>query len=96
VGTVQTISNTGADDEEPQIGIAANGNGVAVWSSFKASQENVFGRTRTAAGTLGSIQQLSTSGLAFSPQVAVNGNGNALADWTRTGTFDRIQAAAGP
>ncbi|MEK6251705.1 MAG: hypothetical protein AABM43_07145 [Actinomycetota bacterium] len=96
VGTVQTISNTGEDDEEPQIGIAANGNGVAVWESFKGSQLNVFARTRTASGTLGSLQQLSTSGLAFSPQVAVNGIGNALAVWTRTGTFDRIQAAAGP
>jgi hypothetical protein len=96
VGTVQTISNTGEDDEEPQIGIAANGNGVAVWESFKGSQQNVFGRTRTAAGTLGSLQQFSTSGLAFGPQVAVNGTGSALGVFTRTGTFDRIQASAGP
>lgn len=96
VGTVQTISSSGEDDEEPQVGIAANGNGVAVWESFKGSQEKVLGRTRTASGTLGSLQSLSTSGLAFSPQVAVNGSGNALAVWTRTGAFDRIQAAAGP
>jgi hypothetical protein len=93
---VQTISSSGAFDEEPQIGIAANGNGVAVWESFRGSTSKVLGRTRTAAGSLGSVQSISTSGLAFSPQVAVNANGNALAVYTRTGTFDRIQAAAGP
>jgi hypothetical protein len=96
VGTVQTISSTGADDEEPQVGIAANGRGVAVWESFKGSQVNVLGRLRTALGKLGQIQSISTSGLAFSPQVAVNANGNALAVVTRTGAFDRIQVSAGP
>jgi hypothetical protein len=96
VGTVQTISSTGASDEEPQVGIAANGRGVAVWESFKGSQVNVLGRLRTALGKLGQIQSISTSGLAFSPQVAVNANGNALAVFTRTGAFDRIQVSAGP
>jgi hypothetical protein len=45
---------------------------------------------------LGKVQTLSTSGDAFSPQVAVNGAGAALVDWTRSASFDRIQAAAGP
>jgi hypothetical protein len=62
VGTVQTISATGADDEEPQIGIDANGNGVAVWESFKGSQQNVFARTRTTSGTLGSVQHSPPAG----------------------------------
>ena len=97
VGTVQTISSSGEDGEEPQVGIAANGNGVAVWQTFKGSQEKILGRTRTAAGKLGSVQSLSTSnGVSFSPQVAMNGTGNALAVWTRALTFDRIQIAAGP
>jgi hypothetical protein len=94
--SIQGLSPSPYGNESPQVGIDANGNGVVVWESFKGSQENVLGRTRSAAGGLGSIQKLSTSGLAFSPQVAMNGVGNALAVWTRTGSFDRIQASAGP
>jgi hypothetical protein len=46
------------------------------------------------------VQALSAAGQdAFSPQVAVNGNGKGLVDWTRFSGLcqrDRIQAAAGP
>jgi len=90
LGSVQDLSAGGQNAEQPQVGIDANGKGVAVWATDK-----IQARTRSASGVLGKVQTLSASG-AFSPQVAVNGAGAALVDWTRSGFVDRTQAAAGP
>ena len=90
LGSVQDLSAGGQNAEQPQVGIDANGKGVAVWATDK-----IQARTRSASGVLGKVQTLSASG-AFSPQVAVNGAGAALVDWTRAGFVDRTQAAAGP
>jgi microcompartment protein CcmK/EutM len=96
LGSVQDLSAGGQNAESPQVGIDASGKGVAVWTSFSGGSSKIQARTRSASGVLGKVQTLSTSGDAFSPQVAVNGAGTALADWTRVGFVDRTQAAVGP
>jgi hypothetical protein len=67
----------------------------------------VQARTRSAAGTLGSVETLSAAGqnapdpafpgVLAGPKVALDETGHAVAVWSRFGGANwRIQAAAGP
>jgi hypothetical protein len=89
--------------------VDAGGNAVFVWQGseggtdcggFSCSRAEV--RTRSAAGTLGAIQDISPAGESTyeDPQIAVNPNGIAAATWLilggQGGVSKQIQAAVGP
>jgi len=65
-----------------QAKLDAQGNGVAVWGRLTDTNSLVEAVTWTAAGTFGSIVQLSPSAHgAFGPQLSVNDAGAAVVVW---------------
>jgi hypothetical protein len=96
LSAVETLSAPGGAAGGPQIGLAANGNAVFVWSRREETAQcfDPFGspypctriqtRARSAAGTLSSVQTLSASGQdAGAPEVAVDSDGDAVFVWLR-------------
>jgi len=75
----------------PQLGFAANGNAVAVWTGNLSIWSNRYTAATNSWGTAAVIE--SGAGGAGSPQVAVAANGNAVAVWQQSdGTRDSIWA----
>ena len=75
VGVTGTVSDF-------QVKLDAQGNGVAVWGRLTDTNSLVEAVTWTAAGTFGSVVQLSpASHGAFGPQLAVNDAGTAVVVW---------------
>ena len=93
-GPATFLSNSNRDAFEPQVGMDNTGKGYATWERFDGQVLRIQARVRSASGKYGKTFDLSGANRdAFSPQVAVNGTGNALFVWTRfDGTNDRIQA----
>ena len=101
---IQSISPTShnvficspGDCGHPQIAVDAGGNAVIAWQDFNTGQ--IFARTRSAEGLLGSVDALSAGGqYATNQQVAVAPGGDAVVVWQRfDGTNLRAQAAFGP
>ena len=93
-----TLSTQGAEADVPQVGIAADQSAVFAWTRFDGANFLAESRTRSAAGTLRPFTTLSDQGeSALQPQVAVDGDGDAVVTWTRSdGANSRIQATAGP
>ena len=99
LGPVQTLSAAGRDAHDPQVAVNGAGNAIFTWERFDGSDPppgrvccwRVQARTRSAAGALGSVQTLSEAGQpAFDPQVAVDGNGNAIFTWRRLDGSDPL------
>jgi hypothetical protein len=69
-----------------QVAVDADGDAVFTWLRFDGANDRVQARARSAAGTLSSVQTLSSSGQnASHPQVAVRrGNGDAVFTWERS------------
>ncbi len=79
-----TLSAGGQDAASPAVAVGAGGDGVAVWTRFDGNNSRVQARTVSPGGGLGPIQTLSAAGSsAFSPQVAVDADGDAVVVWTR-------------
>jgi hypothetical protein len=89
-----TVSAPGRSAEFPQVAVDPNGSAVFTWECFDGTHWRIQARTVSIAGTRGSTQTLSTAGQdALDPQVAVDGNGNAVFAWQRfDGSKQRIQA----
>jgi hypothetical protein len=90
----KAISKAGTDAFLPQVDVDATGDAVFAWERFSNGQYQVQARGRSAGGALSPVKALSTAGTdAISPQVAVDGDGNAVVAWTRQGgAYDRIEA----
>jgi hypothetical protein len=88
LGPVQTLSPSGQDAYANDFGLDDNGNAVYSWTAYSATQTRIFARTRSAAGTLGSVEGVSALGqYASLARVAVNQGGDAMFSWTlRYGT----------
>jgi hypothetical protein len=82
----------------PKVAFDANGNALAVWSIYDGVDDVVQAAFRPAGGSFGSAQTISAAGQnAWDAQVAFDGQGNALAIWTRSdGANARIEAAFRP
>ncbi|MEV6110449.1 hypothetical protein AB0M28_37975 [Streptomyces sp. NPDC051940] len=79
VTTQRTLSPLGAVANWPQADSDDDGDSAVVWEQ----DGQVVGRRISAAGSLvGSLRQLSTSGPATTPAVAVAPTGTAMAVWT--------------
>jgi hypothetical protein len=91
---IQTLSASGQSSFHPQVAVDGNGNAVFVWQRSDGTNLRVQTRTRSAAGVLSSTLTLSAAGEpAENPQLAVDGNGNAVFVWQRfDANNERIQA----
>jgi hypothetical protein len=94
LSTIQTLSLGGQNAKEPQIAVDPNGNANYVWTRFDGKYNRVQGRRRTSAGSLQGLQTLSAVGPdGFTPDVAVDPNGNGVFAWVAfDGTKNSIQA----
>ena len=98
LSAVRILSASGQDASSPRVGVDAIGNAVFAWTRFGGANFRVQTRTRSAAGVLGAVQNVSESGQdAFEPQLAVGAGGDAATSWTRgRGPGKAIKAAVGP
>jgi hypothetical protein len=100
-GAAQDLSAAGQTANDPQVAVDGQGNAIAVWSRSNGTNDIVQAAVRAAGGSFGAAQDLSAAGQdAHVPEVAVDGQGNAIAVWSRSnGTNYIVQAAvraAGP
>jgi hypothetical protein len=100
-GAPQDLSAAGQTANDPQVAVDGQGNAIAVWSRSNGTNDIVQAAVRAAGGSFGAPQDLSAAGQdAHVPEVAVDGQGNAIAVWSRSnGTNYIVQAAvraAGP
>jgi hypothetical protein len=91
-----TLSAAGQNALDPQVAVDANGNAVFTWRRFDGANWRIQARARSAAGALGTIQNLSAAGqYANTSQVAVDTQGDAVFIWRRfDGANWRIQVRA--
>jgi hypothetical protein len=96
LGPVETLSLAGQHAVFPEVAVDADGDAVIVWRRHDGANYRIQLRHRSAAGTLGPVQNISLAGHnAFNAKVAVRGNGDAVIVWyANDGTNWRIQARA--
>jgi hypothetical protein len=95
LGPIQNISPAGANADHPQVAMTAAGRAVIVWQRYNGSfQGTIETRTRSPAGALGAIVQLSAPGEdCVEAKVALDAAGDALFIWHLTALPDRrVQA----
>jgi hypothetical protein len=92
------LSVAGQDAYDQQVAVDSQGNAVAVWDRYNATNTIVQGAVRPAGGIWQAPVDLSVAGQnADSPQVAFDSQGNAVAVWRRfNGTNYIVQGAVRP
>ena len=95
-GTVETLSASGSDGNDPDAAIDADGDSVITWD--RSGDARIHARTITASGSVGTRADISDAGQpASQAQVAVDAGGDAVAVWARNdGSDEIVQAATGP
>ncbi len=95
-GTAERIEDDDAGNAfRPQVAIDPGGNALAVWSQSDGARENVWANRYTPSGGWGTAEPIENddAGTAFTPQVAIDPSGNAIAVWSQSdGIRDRIWA----
>jgi hypothetical protein len=95
-GTPELIETDNAGDAAfPQVAVDASGNAVAVWHQSDGTHSNIWANRYAAGSGWGMAQLIETdnAGNAYSPQVAVDASGNAVAVWHQSdGTHSNIWA----
>jgi PKD domain len=90
------LSVAGRDAEEPDVGIDAAGDAIAVWRRHDGSKYIVQSATRPVGGAWQGPVDLSAAGeTAKEPELAVDAAGDAVAVWTRFDGLDFVVQAAG-
>jgi hypothetical protein len=94
LGSTFTLTPSGPSARDPQVAIDADGDAAFTWQRFEGDADRVQARTRSAAGVLGAIVNLSAAGDdAYAPRVASRDNGESVFVWLRfDGANDRLQA----
>jgi hypothetical protein len=82
-GTAELIEADAGSAFSPQIAFDSNGNAMAVWSQDDGTQTNIWAnRFDSSTNTWGTAELIEAdAGSAFSPQIAFDSNGNAMAVW---------------
>lgn len=90
-GTAKVIGTVGAvilSDHGPQIAVDAGGNALVVWKQPNSTGKNNIWANRFSAvsGTWGTAELIQTANAdsARAPQIAMDGNGNAIAVWAQS------------
>ena len=95
-GTAQLIQTDNAGGAyAPQVAVDGSGNAVAVWSQLNGGLHSIYANRYVPGTGWGTAQLIETDDTwhAGSPQVAVDGSGNAVAVWQQSdGTRDNIWA----
>jgi hypothetical protein len=84
----------GAYDYE--IGHDAQGNALAVWEQFDGTRYNIWTNRKPAGKGWGVARLMATdkTGAAYSPQIAVDARGNAMAVWQQSdGQYSYVYAS---
>ncbi len=81
LSSIQNISPAGEFAFLPKVAIAPDGDALLVWQVLDGSNSRIKARTLSAAGTLGSILNVSAVGTVIDPDVAMDQDGNALIVW---------------
>ena len=83
IDTGLSINNSGA----PQIAVDASGNAIAVWYQSDGTRDNIYANRYTAGTGWSTAVLIETddTGPADSPQIAIDGSGNAIAVWEQDG-----------
>ena len=96
-GTAELIEtlNGGYDAWDPQVAFDSNGNAIVVWAqraNAATSGRSIWANRYIAGSGWGTAELIETdSGGASDPQIASDGNGNAIAVWTQSdGTYARM------
>jgi hypothetical protein len=82
---IETDNEIGHSANDPQIALDASGNAIAVWQQSDGTRTNVWAN-RYSVGTgwgTGTLIETDDAGNAYSPQIAMDANGNALAVWSQ-------------
>ena len=98
-GIIHTLSRTGGDAHQPQVGIDSTDRATVVWCRlFSADAARVETRSIAADGTRGTIQFLSApDGNAAGAELAIDSSDRATVVWNRFDDADyRVQATQGP
>ena len=95
-GTAVLIETDNAGDaNDPQIAMDASGNALAVWDQYDGTRYNILANRYQVGTGWGTAVLLETdnAGHAFSPQIAMNASGNAVAVWYQgDGTTNNVYA----
>jgi hypothetical protein len=79
----------------PQIAMGADGNAIAIWRQVTNTKYSILANRYVSSTGWAGAELLETddTGIAESPQIAIDGNGNAIAVWRQiTNTVDSIFA----
>jgi hypothetical protein len=97
-GTVRRLSALGQSSHEPQVAMDDDGDALAVWRPFDGRRDRVAVAFRPNGGSFAAGQMISAPREPTdSPQIALDGEGNAIATWIRfNGRRDPIRAAFRP
>ena len=93
---LSVFSETGTSSDNPQVAANGSGNAVAVWQQGNGSNTIIrFSQSTDGGASWSEPTDLSELGQsAITPEVAVDGSGNAVALWRRSnGENDIIQAS---
>jgi len=98
VSSTFVLSATGRDAADPQLALGPGGKATVLWTRFDGSNWIVQRRDLSATGTLGTTENLSSSGRRGSDPIAAwGGNGTLAMSWRRfNGAGDVIQAKTVP
>jgi hypothetical protein len=81
---VQTLSSPGQFATRARAVMAPDGDAIFAWQASVGGGEVVQTRARSAAGVLSPVQDLTaTANFSFSPDVAIEDDGDAVFTWTR-------------
>lgn len=96
--TPQVVSRSGQDASYPHVAFDQGSDAVAVWRSAGGANTVIMASARSAGGAFSAPQTLSdASENSTRPDVATDGQGDAVAVWLRfDGANQRVQAAYRP
>ena len=82
VATLVEIDNTG-DASNPQVAVDGSGDAIAVWYQDDGTRDNIWSNRYVVGTGWGEATLIETddSGDDYSPQVAVDSSGKAIAVW---------------
>ena len=84
---------TSADQRHPSLAVDSAGNAYAVWQDARNGDDDVYFAYRPAGGAWSAnsrVNQDATGASQAKPDIAVDGQGNALAAWSRSTAVGRV------
>jgi hypothetical protein len=100
LSAVQDLSDPGEDAVNPEVAVSrvdADPDAVFTWQRSDGTNLRIQARTRSAAGVLGAVQDVSAAGEnGVEPRVGVDQDGKAFVTWQRDIAVDRVAGSKGP